>query len=137
MMAMDIPLSAACAMALAEAGKNMIRSEDTDKNTFVRLVVLAFAGLRLRETQLLVRELAGDRRWSEVAMHARIVAVDDYSHFSRPGPRLVDGIELLAWVLHRPRLFLKPRTDRAAELIEAGWIDVAALPVLADQPVRS
>ncbi len=43
MMAMDVPLSAACAMALAEAGKNMIRSEDRDKTTFVRLVALLFA----------------------------------------------------------------------------------------------
>ena len=45
MMAMDVPLSAACAMAFAEAGKNMIRSEDPDKTTLVRLVVRAFAGI--------------------------------------------------------------------------------------------
>lgn len=45
MMAMDVPLSAACAMAFAEAGKNMIRSEDPDKTTFVRLVVLTFSGI--------------------------------------------------------------------------------------------
>lgn len=30
----------------------------------------------------------------------RIVAVDAASYFSRPGPRLVDGLELLAQVLH-------------------------------------
>jgi iron complex transport system substrate-binding protein len=33
----------------------------------------------------------------------RIVAVDASAHFSRPGPRLTDGVELLAHILH-PRL---------------------------------
>jgi iron complex transport system substrate-binding protein len=31
---------------------------------------------------------------------ARVVAVDAASSFSRPGPRLVDGVELLAHILH-------------------------------------
>jgi iron complex transport system substrate-binding protein len=31
---------------------------------------------------------------------ARIVAVDGNAYFSRPGPRLVDGVELLASILH-------------------------------------
>ena len=43
MMAMDIPLSAACGVVFAEAGKNMIRSQDPDKIMFVRLVALAYA----------------------------------------------------------------------------------------------
>jgi iron complex transport system substrate-binding protein len=30
----------------------------------------------------------------------RVVAVDASAYFSRPGPRLVDGLELLAHVLH-------------------------------------
>lgn len=45
MMAMDIPLSAACAMAFAEAGKKMIRSGDPNKTIIVRLTVLVFAGI--------------------------------------------------------------------------------------------
>jgi iron complex transport system substrate-binding protein len=31
---------------------------------------------------------------------ARIWATDASAHFSRPGPRLVDGVETLAWALH-------------------------------------
>ncbi|HEX8101682.1 MAG TPA: ABC transporter substrate-binding protein, partial [Solirubrobacteraceae bacterium] len=31
---------------------------------------------------------------------ARVVAVDAAAYFSRPGPRLVDGLELLAHILH-------------------------------------
>ena len=35
---------------------------------------------------------------------ARIVAVDASAYFSRPGPRLVDGLELLAHILHPRRV---------------------------------
>jgi iron complex transport system substrate-binding protein len=38
----------------------------------------------------------------------RVVAVDAASSFSRPGPRLVDGVELLAHLLH-PALVAAPR----------------------------
>jgi iron complex transport system substrate-binding protein len=34
----------------------------------------------------------------------RVVAVDAASSFSRPGPRLVDGVELLAHILHPDRV---------------------------------
>jgi iron complex transport system substrate-binding protein len=33
----------------------------------------------------------------------RVVAVDAAAYFSRPGPRLVDGLELLAHALHPDR----------------------------------
>jgi iron complex transport system substrate-binding protein len=36
-------------------------------------------------------------------LEARVVAVDAAAYFSRPGPRLVDGVELLAFVLHPDR----------------------------------
>jgi iron complex transport system substrate-binding protein len=31
---------------------------------------------------------------------ARVVGVDGAAYFSRPGPRLVDGVELLASIFH-------------------------------------
>jgi iron complex transport system substrate-binding protein len=34
----------------------------------------------------------------------RIVAVDAAAYFSRPGPRLVDGLELMAHILHPDRV---------------------------------
>ena len=40
---------------------------------------------------------AGDRL---AGLGARVAAVDASAYFSRPGPRLVDGIELLAHLLH-------------------------------------
>jgi len=45
------------------------------------------------------------------ALGARVVAVDASSFFSRPGPRLVDGVELLAHVLH-PELVAAPPPGR-------------------------
>jgi iron complex transport system substrate-binding protein len=45
----------------------------------------------------------------------RVVAVDAAAYFSRPGPRLVDGVELLAHVLH-PELVSAPPAGRMIEL---------------------
>jgi iron complex transport system substrate-binding protein len=41
--------------------------------------------------------------------------VDATSYFSRPGPRLVDGVEALAWALH-PEAFPEPPPGRIARL---------------------
>jgi iron complex transport system substrate-binding protein len=55
----------------------------------------------------------GPTAYREAEMHAaqlervgagQVVALDAAAYFSRPGPRLVDGLELLAHVLH-PELF--------------------------------
>ncbi|HWD09192.1 MAG TPA: cobalamin-binding protein [Actinomycetota bacterium] len=39
-------------------------------------------------------------QWPELASASQIYAVDANGYFSRPGPRLVDGVEILASVLH-------------------------------------
>ena len=39
---------------------------------------------------------------------SRVVAVDASAYFSRPGPRLVDGLELLAHILHPRRVTHAP-----------------------------
>ena len=46
---------------------------------------------------------------------ARVFAVDAAAYFSRPGPRLVDGVELLAHLLH-PDLVPAPPSRRSIEL---------------------
>jgi iron complex transport system substrate-binding protein len=45
----------------------------------------------------------------------RVVAVDAAAYFSRPGPRLVDGVELLAHILH-PELVKAPPPGRLIEV---------------------
>jgi iron complex transport system substrate-binding protein len=47
---------------------------------------------------------------------ARVVAVEAAAYFSRPGPRLVDGLELLAWLLHPDRFPEAPPAARAHAL---------------------
>jgi iron complex transport system substrate-binding protein len=42
----------------------------------------------------------------------QVVAVEAAAYFSRPGPRLIDGLELLAWLLHPERF---PEPPPAAE----------------------
>jgi iron complex transport system substrate-binding protein len=49
------------------------------------------------------------------AFGARVVAVDAAAYFSRPGPRLVEGIELLGHLLH-PELVPAPPARRAIEV---------------------
>jgi iron complex transport system substrate-binding protein len=39
-----------------------------------------------------------------------VFAVDASSYFSRPGPRIVDGLEILAWTIH-PEAFPEPAAD--------------------------
>jgi iron complex transport system substrate-binding protein len=45
----------------------------------------------------------------------RVVAVDAAAYFSRPGPRLIDGLELLAHILHPERV---PSPPAGAEALE-------------------
>ena len=43
---------------------------------------------------------------------AQVVAVDASAYFSRPGPRLVEGIELLGHILHPERVSAPARAER-------------------------
>jgi iron complex transport system substrate-binding protein len=62
-----------------------------------------------------------DTAYREAEMHpdellslgaGEVVAVDAAAYFSRPGPRILDGLELLAYVLH-PELLPEPATAKA------------------------
>jgi iron complex transport system substrate-binding protein len=44
-----------------------------------------------------------------------VYAVDATSYFSRPGPRIVDGLEILAWAIH-PEAFATPPPGRVARV---------------------
>jgi iron complex transport system substrate-binding protein len=69
------------------------------------VAVVMPCGLYVEEAAAQARA-AGERLRSLGAR--RVVAVDAASSFSRPGPRLVDGVELLAHLLH-PELVAEPR----------------------------
>jgi len=44
-----------------------------------------------------------------------VFAVDASSYFSRPGPRLIEGIEILGWAIH-PDAFAEPPAGRIARI---------------------
>jgi iron complex transport system substrate-binding protein len=49
------------------------------------------------------------------ARNGNVFAVDATSYFSRPGPRLVDGLEILAWAVH-PEAYREPPKGAIARL---------------------
>ena len=78
------------------------------------VVVLAPCGYSLDRTRDLA---AADERLRKELGHTpagagRVWAVDASSYFVRPGPRLVDGVEALAGILH-PEVWGPPAGDRA------------------------
>ena len=84
--------------ALGESGrKSRVAEWDEVASSAPDVVVVMPCGLYVDEAAAEARRHA-DRL--EALGAASIVAVDAASSFSRPGPRLVDGIELLAHLLH-------------------------------------
>jgi iron complex transport system substrate-binding protein len=65
-------------------------------------------------------------RWRRhlAQLGARVFAVDAAAYFSRPGPRVVDGVELLGHLLH-PELVPAPRSRRSIELDVQGAAPVS------------
>jgi iron complex transport system substrate-binding protein len=94
----DMVLAAGGIPVLAEKGERSrrltweeIAAEDID------VTVFAPCGFDLNGA---VAQAAAFLDRPEVAALGRIVAVDANAYFSRPGPRVVDGVELLAELLH-------------------------------------
>ena len=78
-----------------------------------QVVVVMPCGLYVEEAAAQAREFGEPLR----ALGAeRVVAVDAASCFSRPGPRLVDGVELLAHILHPDAV--EPPTEIAWEELQ-------------------
>jgi hypothetical protein len=62
---------------------------------------------------------------------AAVAAFDGSAYFSRPGPRIVDGVEAMAWMWHRPHPDLRPARGVGAVLGDDGWTDLTDLGDLA------
>jgi iron complex transport system substrate-binding protein len=65
-------------------------------------VVLAPCGFDLDRTlsEVVTLDLSAHLLGTNARQESRVFAVDANGYFSRPGPRLVDGVELLAYLLH-------------------------------------
>jgi iron complex transport system substrate-binding protein len=66
------------------------------------VLIVSPCGSHLDDAVVQARELLTNTRWSEIPAveSGEIYAVDASSYFARPGPRVFDGIEVLAHVFH-------------------------------------
>lgn len=66
------------------------------------VVVLAPCGFDLDRTlsEVVTLDLSANLLGTSARQESRVFAVDANAHFSRPGPRLADGVELLAYLIH-------------------------------------
>lgn len=85
------------------------------------VLMIACCGFNVERTMQDVDILKGFPDWRSLSCvkSNRVFVVDGSAYFSRPGPRLVDSLEILAHALH-PGLHPLPR-----ELTAAVWIDLS------------
>jgi iron complex transport system substrate-binding protein len=81
------------------------------------LIVFMPCGYSLEQAKTEAEALFDVPDFSSTPAAARgdVFAVDASSYFSRPGPRIVDGLEVLAWAIH-PKRFPEPPTGRIARV---------------------
>jgi iron complex transport system substrate-binding protein len=102
-------------MVRIAGGRDELGREGTDSvrirlNDVLRwnpeVLVVMPCGFGLTKTVEQARQLVNDPNWKDVAAFrtGRVFGVDANSYFARPGPRVVDGTELLAHLIH-PDLF--------------------------------
>jgi iron complex transport system substrate-binding protein len=66
------------------------------------ILIVSPCGFGTEKAVELTRSLPGQVGWSELpaVRHQRVFAVDANAYFARPGPRVVEGVELLAHLIH-------------------------------------
>jgi len=95
---------------LGRAGEDSVRMEwDDVVNARPEAIIVSPCGYRLERAVELARQL---RRLPGVEVYA----VDANAYFARPGPRVVEGVELLAHLFH-PDLVSWPHVDRPWERV--------------------
>jgi iron complex transport system substrate-binding protein len=93
--------------ALAHEGEDSVRiSWDEVVRWAPEVLIVTPCGFNLEQVIEQTQQLPSYPGWSDLpAVRAgRVYAVDANSYFARPGPRVVDGTELLAHLIH-PELF--------------------------------
>ena len=98
---------------LGDAGEKSVRvTWDAVRDSAPELVVCAPCGYDLEGSATLARKAIDS---GELPPGIPVWTVDANASFARPGPRLVDGVEALAGILH-PDATLPPRPDMARRL---------------------
>ena len=98
---------------LSEKGKPSRRVAWTDiANATPEVIVVMPCGYYLDEAEDAAIELLQNPDFAETpaTREGSVFAADASSFFSRPGPRIVDGLDILAWAIH-PEAFPQPPSD--------------------------
>ena len=84
------------------------------------IVVLMPCGFHLDQNLQEAARTSFPEAWRrlDAVRSGRVYAVDGSSYFNRPGPRIVDGLEILAEIIH-PELFPRTKPPEAWQRVEA------------------
>ena len=89
--------------ALARQGRDSVRISWREvKDWAPEVLILSPCGYNVKDAVKRAKDLPREPVWNElpaVKMN-QVYAVDAQSYFARPGPRIVDGLELLAHLIH-------------------------------------
>jgi hypothetical protein len=128
-----VPDQVTAAGGICALGKSGSKSErvtwDMVKSCNPDVIVLAFCGFDLDECQRRVEEIRDLPDWKLLTSKTRVYATDASAYFSRPGPRLVDGVELLAYILLGDKLseLRRPVLGQVSEYVQGQWIDLSSV----------
>ena len=109
---------------LGRPGKPSHRVEWTEVlNYQPEIIVVSPCGFDLNGVIGQLHELASYSGWESVPAYKsrNIYAVNASAYFSRPGPRIVEGLELLAHIIH-PELFPKTPMADAVKRVDLGLV---------------
>lgn len=92
------------------------------------VLVAAGHGMTVQETLAAMARLGGHARWREIPAVRRghVCVVDGARYLERPGPRLVDGLEILANTLHPETFDLPPGLPGAVVPANFAFLRMAA-----------
>lgn len=93
--------------ALGRKGKDSVRIPWTDiKAWSPEILIVSPCGFDMEKAVVQANDLLRQPGWDDLpaVRDGRVFAVDANAYFARPGPRVVDGVELLAHLIH-PEIF--------------------------------
>jgi iron complex transport system substrate-binding protein len=110
--------------ALGKKGADSVRIQWQDVLDWSpEIVIFSPCGFHLAQTLQQVPHLESQPGWADLpaVRNGRVYAVDADSYFARPGPRVVDGTELLAHLIH-PNLFPWPGPADAFRAVPSPYL---------------
>jgi iron complex transport system substrate-binding protein len=92
------------------------------------LLVVAGHGMTVQETMAAMARLGGNARWREIpaVRSGHVCVLDGVRYLEPPGPRLVDGLEILANTLHPETFDLPPGLPGAVVPANFAFLRMAA-----------